>query len=234
MRKSTTPNGAPEIRRKQLGSDCQGAAHRFAAEGSAGDEWHRDSRAQPAGAARLRRPIRVHLPSLAAAIERRRRLSAAAEEHPSRRKKGAGGGYKSSLGIGHFWIFRARTRQSWPPRPAAGAARDEKNGGSCQNTGEAKLTCVLTGEAANSSCTYSNRKTMKASAGSISIGNGKLTLFIGKIPVMVEMSGGKGTPGLRSEKDEVIIGSYEVPAGPDPKRQSGSWTNPNPSMKALG
>src|ERR1019366_302204 len=29
----------------------------------------------------------------------------------------------------HFWVFRARARQSWSPSSAAGVARDGKDGG---------------------------------------------------------------------------------------------------------
>ena len=32
------------------------------------------------------------------------------------------------LGMRHFWVFRARARQSWSPSSAAGVARDGKDG----------------------------------------------------------------------------------------------------------
>jgi hypothetical protein len=32
------------------------------------------------------------------------------------------------LGMKHFWVFRARARQSWSPSSAAGVARDGKDG----------------------------------------------------------------------------------------------------------
>jgi len=42
------------------------------------------------------------------------------------------------LGMRHFWVFRARARQSWSPSSAAGVARDGKDG-------EKAIGCIIDG-----------------------------------------------------------------------------------------
>jgi hypothetical protein len=124
-----------------------------------------------------------------------------------------------------------------------------RNGGDTHYTGKATLNCVLLAGNSGAACTYSSSYTTTSSGGSVtldksaedapasvrvSISNDKLILAMGKIPVMVTVKDTNGTPGLGSDRDTVDLGTYEVPAGLDPTRQSGMWTNPNPTMKEMG
>src|ERR1035437_1861228 len=42
----------------------------------------------------------------------------------------------------HFWVFRARARQSWSPSSAAGVARDGKDG---ENAPTEVIGCIIDG-----------------------------------------------------------------------------------------
>ena len=44
------------------------------------------------------------------------------------------------LGMRHFWVFRARARQSWSPSSAAGVARDGKDG---ENALTEAIGCII-------------------------------------------------------------------------------------------
>ena len=44
------------------------------------------------------------------------------------------------LGMRHFWVFRARARQSWSPSSAAGVARDGKDG---ENAPTEAIGCII-------------------------------------------------------------------------------------------
>jgi hypothetical protein len=46
------------------------------------------------------------------------------------------------LGMRHFWVFRARARQSWSPSSAAGVARDGKDG---ENAPTEAIGCIIDG-----------------------------------------------------------------------------------------
>jgi hypothetical protein len=46
------------------------------------------------------------------------------------------------LGMRHFWVFRARARQSWSPSSAAGVARDGKDG---ENALTEASGCIIDG-----------------------------------------------------------------------------------------
>ena len=46
------------------------------------------------------------------------------------------------LGMRHFWVFRARARQSWSPSSAAGVARDGKDG---ENAPTEAIGCTIDG-----------------------------------------------------------------------------------------
>src|ERR1035437_6993169 len=61
----------------------------------------------------------------------------------NRSEEGGGGeGAEKPLGMRHFWVFRARARQSWSPSSAAGLARDGKDG---ENALTEASGCIIDG-----------------------------------------------------------------------------------------
>jgi hypothetical protein len=115
--------------------------------------------------------------------------------------------------------------------------------------GNAVLECNLSGEGSKATCSYNSTYQLQGSgvtldiaktaakssaSASASLSGGKLSLQIGVIPVTVvtknSLAPGDSTPSQESITNQ----SFEVPAAPNPKSQSGTWTDPNPVMKQLG
>jgi hypothetical protein len=120
---------------------------------------------------------------------------------------------------------------------------DERNGSS--EEGNANLTCQVLGHGQDAKCSYQSSDTLKGKNGSlvttksaqnastwvsVSVTGSKLALTFGAIPVKVTV---EASVPIEPSTESYDGGSYELPASSDPKRQSGTWTDPNaPGSKA--
>lgn len=118
---------------------------------------------------------------------------------------------------------------------AKGTSADRKY----SEDGSGSLVCQLSGDGPAAKCTYSSTFNQRGTGGTItwkktakdadnsvsaSVSGGKLKLAIGAMRVRASMNG----PGVTIEPTPEDLGaeSYEVPAGPDPNRQAGTFSPP--------
>ena len=115
--------------------------------------------------------------------------------------------------------------------------------------GSATLACTLTGAGSNAICSYSSNYVMAGNGVTLqitktaekadvyadaSLVGGKLTLEIGVVPVLVTVKNSIASDDSGPAHEGIASESFEVQATPDPKSQSGSWSDPNPMLKQLG
>lgn len=111
--------------------------------------------------------------------------------------------------------------------------------------GSGSLMCNLSGNGTAAKCSYSSTSSMQGKGGTVTwtkmakeadtevtaglTSRGKLSLTIGSIEVMTTMNSTlKDAPSISTGPVPEIFraDSYEVPAGPDPNQQSGSYSPP--------
>jgi hypothetical protein len=126
---------------------------------------------------------------------------------------------------------------------AALSGKDGATNKQYSESGTGELNCQLSGVGSEAKCSYSStdvasgagatlrttkRATALATTVSASVAGGSLTLQIGSLDVSVTLE----TPAGPIESIETLNGeSFTVPAGDDPKSQSGEWTNTLGPMK---
>lgn len=123
------------------------------------------------------------------------------------------------------------------------AIKTKSPDGKSSEDGNGSLVCTLSGNGLDAKCSYSSTSTMRGPDGSatwtktakdadtlVSVGfisGGKLHLTISSMRVMASMNATiKDAPPISTGPNEEVFSaqSFEVPAGPDPNHQSGSFT----------
>jgi hypothetical protein len=129
-------------------------------------------------------------------------------------------------------------------------SRDRNSAGQeIRASGSANLSCRLTGDETNATCTYSSHDVMTGSGGSltfdksakdaattvvVTLTDKELKLEIGSLKVTVTPSATAPAPPLGPYDQDLSVETYVVPAGPDRNRQAGTWNDPSPALAELG
>jgi hypothetical protein len=114
-----------------------------------------------------------------------------------------------------------------------------------KQVGSGSLMCSLSGNGSAAKCSYSSSSSMQGEGGTVTWtktakeadtevtaglnSRGKLNLTVGSIQVMTTMNSAlKDAPSISTPpvQETFRADSYEVPAGPDPNQQSGSYSPP--------